>query len=43
MRDLLLILAVIILVTWDVTQNHNRLLNGLASLLHQLLRLVGIG
>ena len=43
MRELLFILGLGLLVMWDMTQNHGRLLDALASIIRQLLGLVGLG
>ena len=43
MRELLFILGLGLLVIWDMTQNHSRLLDALASIIRELLGLVGLG
>ena len=42
MRELLFCLGLVFLVIWDVTQNHGRLLDALASIIRHLLGLVGL-
>jgi hypothetical protein len=42
MRELWFILALLLLVIWDVSQNHGRIIGAANALLLHLLRLVGV-
>lgn len=42
MRELWFILALLLLVIWDVSRNHGRIIEAVSALLLHLLRLVGV-